>query len=125
MLVGQSLKMTDSARVEGLWGASAVVASCSVGSPVIWLRNKSLVMGDAYGGPGGAGGNTGIQVGSEATLTGKRKNLLEEIDMTKPAAPAGLPVISDKHVSSGTTVISSSFQSGNITIDNTGVIEIR
>jgi hypothetical protein len=82
-------------------------------------------MGDAYGGPGGAGGNTGIQVGSDAILAGKRKNLLEAIDIAKPPVPSGLPVIPDKTISSGTTVFSSNFQSGNITVDNTGVAEIR
>jgi Tfp pilus assembly protein PilX len=123
VLVDETIDMDDSAEIAGLTG-DAIVAVNTVGTPVIWLRDASIVRGNTFGGPGGIGGNTDVKVGRGATLTGTSSNLTSAVDLSIPAAPSGLPSVGARSYSSGTTTISSSFRCTTLTITNSAIVNI-
>jgi hypothetical protein len=122
-LVDESITINGAATVDGI-GGGAILACNAVGTPVIWLRNNAIVNGDTNGGPGGAGGNTGIQVGSHARVTGHKGNLKQAVDISAPVAPTDLTRHDALICSSGTQVISSDLQYPSLTVRNNGVLEI-
>jgi hypothetical protein len=131
LLLDEGMLMKDRAVVTGMTGA-AIVGSNSVGTPVIWLRDRSILNGDAYGGPGGAGGNVGYKVANKdvkkdvaASMTGDTHNLKEAIDLSVPATPTNLTINKNNvKYMSGIRVISSSYQCKDLTFDKTVAVEI-
>jgi hypothetical protein len=130
LLIDESILMKDRAAVTGMSGA-AIVGCNSVGTPVIWLRTRSVLNGDAYGGPAGAGGNVGFEVKRrdvkrdvDARMTGETHNLKEAIDLSVPPAPVGLPSKGDVKYSNGIRVISGGFQCKGLTFEKNVAAEV-
>ena len=124
VVIGEAMAMWQRSRIEGIGGAPAIVATCSVGTPTIWVKGTSTLKGDAFGGPGGAG-NSCVVISSGASITGKTDNLTSAVPIASPAVPNGIPKRTDVVASAGTAVISSDHSCDNITLTGTAVLEIR
>jgi hypothetical protein len=129
-LIDKAITLKDTATVNGMTG-NAIIACNAIGTPVIWLRERSTLRGDGYGGPGGAGGNVGYNVKNSdirkdtaATMTGDVHNLKEAVDLSNSPAPLGLPLSGDVKYSNGLRVIDSSFACKSLTFDRKVDVEV-
>jgi hypothetical protein len=124
LMVGETLSMKDTARVEGLGGGPALGVVCVGPLPAVSVANRAAVRGDAYVGPGGTAGPFDISVGSSAVLTGQRGVLTAPVSIALPAAPAPLPLPADLRVSSGTTVLLDGMQVNDLVVGGTAIAEV-
>ena len=96
----------------------------SIGTPVITIKDQATLKGDAYGGPGGSGGNTFVRIDSGASMTGSTGNLVEAVDITLPTFPSLFGSAHDLKVEKGTVTVTEDMNVKKIEVKEDGILVI-